>query len=258
MNNSPEKSLWGMTGAFLKRLDAQERPKEEKPGAGKSVSSPESGQPERASSHAVSTPLRSREFTPRHKLALLYHSRRNYAQAERLYQEELLELEEALGPDHPDVATVLNNLGRLYYEQERYAEAEPLYRRSLQIVEANYGEEHPKAARRLVNLAELYLATGVKGRADALCQRALAIEERGFGPKDPSTLKSLRAYAAMLRNKKRTAEAERLEARLSVPRVERRDRSRRRSERRRASQWYPAAERRLAGDRRAASGRRAL
>jgi tetratricopeptide (TPR) repeat protein len=258
MKDSPEKSLWGMTGAFLKRLDAQERPKEEKPGAGKGVSSPERGQPERASSHAVSTPLRSREFTPRHKLALLYHSRRNYAQAERLYQEELLELEEALGPDHPDVASVLNNLGRLYYEQERYAEAEPLYRRSLQIVEANYGEEHPKAARRLVNLAELYLATGVKGRADALCQRALAIQESGFGPRDSSTVKSLKEYAAMLRNKNRTAEAEQLEARLSVSRMERRDRRRRHGERRGASPWYPAAERRLAGERRAASGRRAL
>ena len=38
-----------------------------------------------------------------------------------------------LGPNHPDVATSLNNLARLYYAHGRYAEAEPLYKRSLGI-----------------------------------------------------------------------------------------------------------------------------
>jgi len=254
----PEESLWGMTGAFLKRLDAQERPKEEKPSTGKGVSSPERGQPEGVTSHAVSTPPQSGEFTARHRLALLYYSQKQYAQAERLYQEELVELGQALGPDHPDVASLLNNLARLYYQQKRYAEAEPLFRRSLEIVENHYGKEHQKVARRLVNLAELYLATGVQAYADSLCQRALAIQERGFGPRDPSTVKSLKEYAAMLKNENRTAEAERLEARLSVSRMERRDRRRRHGERRGASPWYPAAERRLGVDRRAARGRRAL
>jgi len=34
----------------------------------------------------------------------------------------------ALGPDHPDVATSINNLAELYDNQGRYAEAEPLYK----------------------------------------------------------------------------------------------------------------------------------
>ena len=34
--------------------------------------------------------------------------------------------EKALGPDHPDVATSLNNLAALYFDQGRYADAEPL------------------------------------------------------------------------------------------------------------------------------------
>ena len=37
--------------------------------------------------------------------------------------------EKALGPDHPDVATSLNNLAELYEAQGRYADAEPLYKR---------------------------------------------------------------------------------------------------------------------------------
>jgi tetratricopeptide (TPR) repeat protein len=37
--------------------------------------------------------------------------------------------EEALGPDHPDTATSLNNLAALYYGMGDYTKAEPLYRR---------------------------------------------------------------------------------------------------------------------------------
>jgi Tfp pilus assembly protein PilF len=39
--------------------------------------------------------------------------------------------EKALGPNHPDVATSLNNMGLLYERQGQYAEAEPLYKRAL-------------------------------------------------------------------------------------------------------------------------------
>ena len=34
--------------------------------------------------------------------------------------------EKALGPEHPDVATCLNNLAELYQDQGQHAEAEPL------------------------------------------------------------------------------------------------------------------------------------
>jgi hypothetical protein len=37
-------------------------------------------------------------------------------------------LEKALGPDHTDVATILNNLAALYDSRGQYAEAEPLYK----------------------------------------------------------------------------------------------------------------------------------
>ena len=43
--------------------------------------------------------------------------------------------EQALGPDHPDVAASLNNLAELYDSQCLYQQAEPLYKRSLAIWE---------------------------------------------------------------------------------------------------------------------------
>ena len=36
--------------------------------------------------------------------------------------------EKSLGPDHPDVASGLNNLAELYRSEKKYAEAEPLYK----------------------------------------------------------------------------------------------------------------------------------
>ena len=41
--------------------------------------------------------------------------------------------EKALGPEHPDTATSLNNLALLYQATGAYAQAEPLYKRALAI-----------------------------------------------------------------------------------------------------------------------------
>ena len=47
--------------------------------------------------------------------------------------------EKALGPDHPDVGTTLNNLAALYEKQGRTTEAEPLLKRALTIREKALG-----------------------------------------------------------------------------------------------------------------------
>ena len=66
-----------------------------------------------------------------------------YAEAEPLYRRSLEIREKQLGPDHPDVATSLNNLADLYRAMGRYAEAEPLYRRSLEVREKQLGATTP-------------------------------------------------------------------------------------------------------------------
>ncbi|MGH6847493.1 MAG: tetratricopeptide repeat protein, partial [Methylocella sp.] len=53
-----------------------------------------------------------------------------YSEAEPLFQRALAIWEKALGPEHPDVATSLNNLALLYDAQGQYVQAEPLYRRA--------------------------------------------------------------------------------------------------------------------------------
>jgi hypothetical protein len=53
-----------------------------------------------------------------------------YADAEPLFKRSLAIREKALGPDHPAVALLLNNLAALHRAQGRYVDAEPLSKRS--------------------------------------------------------------------------------------------------------------------------------
>ncbi|HXG24111.1 MAG TPA: tetratricopeptide repeat-containing protein [Chthonomonadales bacterium] len=98
-----------------------------------------------------------------------------YDRAVRVAQKALQVAEQNVGPDHPDVATSLNNLAVLYDTQGDYAKAEPLYKRALAIWEKALGPDHPDVATILENLAALYRATKRGSEAEALEQRAAKI-----------------------------------------------------------------------------------
>src|ERR671925_51543 len=83
-----------------------------------------------------------------------------YSDAEPLYQRSLLILQKILGPEHPRVATSLNNLAALYRAQGYYGKAEPLYQRSLTIRERVPKPEHRDIAESLNNLGALYYSKG--------------------------------------------------------------------------------------------------
>ena len=83
--------------------------------------------------------------------------------------------EENVGPNHPDVATSLNNLALLYDTQGKYAQAEPLYKRSLAIKEKALGPNHPSVASSLENIAALYRATSRIPEAEKYETRASRI-----------------------------------------------------------------------------------
>jgi len=64
----------------------------------------------------------------------------------------------SLSPDHPSVATSLNNLAELYCFQEKYEEALPLFQRALTILEKAYGSNHRDVATVLSHMANLFHA----------------------------------------------------------------------------------------------------
>ena len=76
-----------------------------------------------------------------------------------------------LGPEHPDTASSLNNLGALLQTQGQLAEAQPYYARALAIWEKVLGPEHPNTALSLNNLAELYRMQGRYAEAPFLSAR---------------------------------------------------------------------------------------
>ncbi|MGB2608413.1 MAG: tetratricopeptide repeat protein, partial [Isosphaeraceae bacterium] len=92
-----------------------------------------------------------------------------------LYRRALAIYEASYGPDHPSVATALNNLAEQLRASNRLADAEPLYRRALVIHEASYGPDHPTVATDLNNLAELLRASNRLADAEPLFRRAVEI-----------------------------------------------------------------------------------
>ena len=85
-----------------------------------------------------------------------FYKQGRYDQAVVAEKKALQVAEQNVGPDHPDVATSLNNLAVLYQVQGQYAQAEPLYKRSLAIREKALGPDHPDVAASVDNLALLY------------------------------------------------------------------------------------------------------
>ena len=83
-----------------------------------------------------------------------------------------------MGPDHPDLATDLNNLALLYGTQGKYAEAEPLYQCSLTIREKALGPEHPNVATSLENYVALLWKMNRDAEASKMEARAKAIREK--------------------------------------------------------------------------------
>lgn len=151
-----------------------------------------------------------------YRLGILRRQQGDFPEAERLYRRALEIRERQQGPNHPDVAVVLNNLAALEAAEGDEAAAQPLLERALAIRQTAFGEEHVLTAQSLNNLALLYAAQGNTTAAEPLYQRALAILEKTPSPELKRVLDN---YAALLRDNGRDAEAEVLEARARVMRA---------------------------------------
>lgn len=99
--------------------------------------------------------------------------------------------ESALGPDHPVLASSLNNLAAVYTGLRRYADAEPLYLRAMATRQRAHGPHHRSLVVDLNNLAVLYMNQKRYPQAEPLYWRALAILESSLGPDHPEVAQSL-------------------------------------------------------------------
>ena len=75
-------------------------------------------------------------------LALLYDDQGHYAKAEPLFKRPLAIMENALGPNHPHVATSLENYAALLRESGRTAEADKMEARA-KVIRVKRAKEKP-------------------------------------------------------------------------------------------------------------------
>lgn len=136
------------------------------------------------------------------------YNREHYERALELGNRALELAEKALGPDHPDVAMVINHLASLYDDQEEYARAEPLYKRMLTIKEKALGPDHPEVAEVLESLALLYENQEHYAQAEPVYKRLLTIKEKAFGPDHPDVAAALDDLASLYDGQKQYAKAE--------------------------------------------------
>lgn len=98
---------------------------------------------------------------------LLFDSSRGFAsrtgkldEAEPLYRKAVEIGDAVLGPQHPDLATWLNNLATLVRDRGDPDAAEPLQRRAVSIGERVLGPSHPDLGAQVINLASLLSMQG--------------------------------------------------------------------------------------------------
>jgi tetratricopeptide (TPR) repeat protein len=104
--------------------------------------------------------------------------------AEATYKEALACLEQSYGPDHIEVAEVLNSMGLILKKRADYDGAEVLYKRAIEIVYQTFGreQEHYKLGIYYNNLADLDRKRNRFDSALELYQRALTAIEQTLGP----------------------------------------------------------------------------
>ncbi len=161
-----------------------------------------------AASFRKATALKADDASLLGWLGSILHELSEWGEAESLQRRALAIDEVRYGPDHPNVATDLNNLAMLLQATNRLTEAEPLMRRALAIDEASYGPEHPEVARDLNNLAQFLQDTNRLAEAEPLMRRALAIDETISCKSHSKIAIRLSNLATLLQATNRLAEAE--------------------------------------------------
>lgn len=107
--------------------------------------------------------------------ASTFARRGNYSEAERLLKQSLEITSNALGADHPHLASLLTKLGGLYAVQRRYVEAEHHLELSLKINEKVLGPDHLDVAANLEALAFVLKKAHREEEAQSLQARAFKI-----------------------------------------------------------------------------------
>ncbi len=128
-------------------------------------------------------------------------------EAEPYYVAAIQRLEQAYGPEHPDLVVPLLYHGEVLSMLKRRDESDALMQRALRIAETAYGPDHPQVAVALKLIGFEALDQGRMDEAKVAFDRAYAINEAAFGPDHPTVAGSLAMRMAPLAHEGKHAEA---------------------------------------------------
>jgi len=121
-------------------------------------------------------------------------------EARRALERALNIAEAVFGPDHINVAFVLNQLGAVHRDLADYQGAKAFCERALSIFKATCGTDHPNVGGELANFASMVHHTGDLQGARKIFDQALSISEEGLGPSHPQVADILSSFAGLLRD----------------------------------------------------------
>jgi tetratricopeptide (TPR) repeat protein len=119
-------------------------------------------------------------------LALTVRDLGDYRTALTLFDQALVILQDALGPEAVEVGRTWNNLAGVRDVLER-PDAKDAFLRAIAIKEKTLGPEHPSLALSLLNLGSHFKGLDQFAEAEPYLRRALAIQEKALGADHPET-----------------------------------------------------------------------
>ena len=132
-----------------------------------------------------------------------------YDKAASHFEHALATREQLVGPDHPEIAAILTNLGVDYASLGDHAKAHHAFERALAIREREYGPNNPLLVTTLNNFADQLMRAGDLDAALSHAGRAKTLALQFFGADDASYHVPATTYAEVLGRTGKLAEARR-------------------------------------------------
>ena len=134
------------------------------------------------------------------QVGLYLRIRAEFVEAKNTLERAVRIGEQAFGPDHPDVATDVNNLGGVFQDLGDLPGARQAFERALKIGEQAFGPDHPQVASFVNNLGSVLRALGDLPGARQAFERALKIDEQAFGPDHPDVATDVNNLGLLLKD----------------------------------------------------------
>ncbi|MGB7295583.1 MAG: serine/threonine-protein kinase [Candidatus Aminicenantales bacterium] len=130
-------------------------------------------------------------------MGIVYRSLGLFDPAQALLEKALELRTKALGPDHPDVAVTLSDLGYVLWRKGDFARAKVLQEQALAIRERRLNPDAKEVANSLHDLGTLNYTQGNYAEARRLLERSLAIREKILGLENADVANTLNSLGAI-------------------------------------------------------------